>query len=146
MSTLNPTNTARVTATKRPSCRVPSLGPDQRRKFAAKCVAGRGPAENRSRGRASLATPLPSLAPRTQVHTSDTTTAAAEMGQAGLKTCCLYAALLLLSSVILLTSFTIQWILYSIQFSLVSGRAGVFTVYASQLVIFMSQICQRLKE
>ena len=44
------------------------------------------------------------------------------MGQAGLKTCCLYAALLLLSSVILLTSFTIQWILYSIQFSLVSGR------------------------
>ena len=144
MSTLNPTNTAQVTATKRPSCRVPSLGPDQRRKFAAKCVAGRGPAE--SRGRASLATPLPSLATRTQIHTSDTTTAAAEMGQAGLKTCCLYAALLLLSSVILLTSFTIQWILYSIQFSLVSGRAGVFTVYASQLVIFMSQICQRLKE
>ena len=144
MSTLNPTNTAQVTATKRPSCRVPSLGPDQRRKFAAKCVAGRGPAESRSR--ASLATPLPSLATRTQIHTSDTTTAAAEMGQAGLKTCCLYAALLLLSSVILLTSFTIQWILYSIQFSLVSGRAGVFTVYASQLVIFMSQICQRLKE
>ena len=141
MSTLNPTNTAQVTATKRPSCRVPSLGPDQRRKFAAKCVAGRGPAE-----RASLVTPLPSLATRTQIHTSGTTTAAAEMGQAGLKTCCLYAALLLLSSVILLTSFTIQWILYSIQFSLVSGRAGVFTVYASQLVIFMSQICQRFEE
>ena len=69
-------------------------------------------------------TPLPSLATRTQINTSNTTTAAAEMGQAGLKTCCLYAALLLLSSVILLTSFTIQWILYSIQFSLVRGVPG----------------------
>ena len=43
-----------------------------------------------------------------------------EMGQAGTKTCCLYICLIFLSSVILLTSFTIQWILYSIQFSLVS--------------------------
>lgn len=42
------------------------------------------------------------------------------MGQAGIKTCCLYICLVFLSSVILLTSFTIQWILYSIQFSLVS--------------------------
>ena len=42
------------------------------------------------------------------------------MGQAGIKTCCLYMCLVFLSSVILLTSFTIQWILYSIQFSLVS--------------------------
>lgn len=40
------------------------------------------------------------------------------MGQAGIKTCCLYICLIFLSSVILLTSFTIQWILYSIQFSL----------------------------
>ena len=42
------------------------------------------------------------------------------MGRAGIKSCCLYICLIFLSSVILLTSFTIQWILYSIQFSLVS--------------------------
>ena len=43
-----------------------------------------------------------------------------QMGRAGIKSCCLYLCLIFLSSVILLTSFTIQWILYSIQFSLVS--------------------------
>ena len=48
------------------------------------------------------------------------------MGQAGIKTCCLYICLIFLSSVILLTSFTIQWILYSIQFSLVSHIAFDF--------------------
>ena len=42
------------------------------------------------------------------------------MGGAALKTCCLYLCLIFLSGIILLTSFTIQWILYSIQFSLVS--------------------------
>ena len=41
------------------------------------------------------------------------------MGGAALKTCCLYLCLIFLSGIILLTSFTIQWILYSIQFSLV---------------------------
>ena len=45
-----------------------------------------------------------------------------EMGSVGLKTCCLYLCLIFLSGVILLTSFTIQWILYSIQFSLVSAE------------------------
>ena len=44
------------------------------------------------------------------------------MGGAALKTCCLYLCLIFLSGVILLTSFTIQWILYSIQFSLVSPQ------------------------
>ena len=44
------------------------------------------------------------------------------MGSAGLKTCCLYLCLIFLSGMILLTSFTIQWILYSVQFSLVSYR------------------------
>lgn len=42
------------------------------------------------------------------------------MGAAALKSCCLYLCLIFLSGIILLTSFTIQWILYSIQFSLVS--------------------------
>ena len=42
------------------------------------------------------------------------------MGGAALKSCCLYLCLIFLSGIILLTSFTIQWILYSIQFSLVS--------------------------
>ena len=44
------------------------------------------------------------------------------MGGAALKTCCLYLCLIFLSGIILLTSFTIQWILYSVQFSLVSYR------------------------
>ena len=42
------------------------------------------------------------------------------MEHAGIKTCCLYMCLIFLSGVILATSFTIQWILYSIQFSLVN--------------------------
>ena len=46
------------------------------------------------------------------------------MGGAALKTCCLYLCLIFLSGVILLTSFTIQWILYSIQFSLVSPQSS----------------------
>ena len=44
------------------------------------------------------------------------------MEHAGIKTCCLYMCLIFPSGVILATSFTIQWILYSIQFSLVSAE------------------------
>ena len=50
------------------------------------------------------------------------------MGHAGLKTCCLYMCLIFLSGVILLTSFTIQWILYSIQFSLVRDATKKCTI------------------
>ena len=44
------------------------------------------------------------------------------MGESSMKTSCLYLCLVFLSILILITSFTIQWIMNSVQFGLVSGR------------------------
>ena len=44
-----------------------------------------------------------------------------KMGEFNMKTSCLYLCLVFLSILILITSFTIQWIMNSVQFGLVSG-------------------------